>query len=748
MIFRAVRPETVGSPPVFPPQTTLRTLVPLFFLSGAAALVYQVVWQRVLSLSAGVGIRSMAIVVGAFMLGLGLGSEIGGRWANRLSPARALKWFAIAEGLLCLMGAASPYVYYDLLYNRVSPWMTDLARIALVQFAALLPPTLLMGASLPLLVRALVISAGEAPRIVTRLFAVNVLGSAVGAVATPWLLLRVGSLTGAALVAAGCNGLVAILALALLRRNAPPKAFPPPPEPDSPSVSFPAPSSVPLGFWAFLFATSGFVALGLEMTWFRVIDVTLKGTAFTFGTVLGLYLLGLALGALLPYRPKNPMAAFAACQAFVVLWGVGAILAVAFAPETWPGVNSLIWRMASYRGRLGPAADTDTFAMFLVFPSLLFLPATIAMGVSFSALQRAVQVDALGAARRTGLLQSANIAGSLLGSLAVGLVAFETLGTSGTLIMLTLATAALCLAVAIRDRQVWTGGLAAALVVLALFLVPANDMLWRQLHARAREASIFEEDSAAVVGLIRNKVGGYRMSVNGAGHSELPYGGTHTLLGALAVGLHPRPAEVAVIGLGSGNTAWAALARPEVRRVVVYEIAPSQGPALRRLAARHEFPELSVLLEDSRLTLRFEDGRRGLNMTAERFDVIEIDALYPWAAWSGNIYSVEFFELCRQRLAPGGLFVTWAPTERIKRSVAKAFPFTRAFANDFLVGSNEPVPADLSPGAGEAFERRIGASTRADLERIARESRAVLRSEGEVNRDLHPRDEFAGPGGH
>lgn len=720
-----------------------RVLVSLFFLSGAAALVYQVVWQRILSLSAGVGVRSMAIVVSAFMLGLGLGSELGGRIANRLPPRTALKWFAGAEALLCLLGGLSPFLYYDVLYHQLSPWMTDLTRVALVQFAALLPPTILMGASLPLLVRATVLESHEAPRAVTRLFAVNVLGSAIGAVGTPWLLLQWGSLSSAALIAAGLNGVVALGALVLhrLRFNAPETSL-------SEPAHVPSAGSAPaVGFWTFLFATSGFVALGLEMTWFRVIDVTLKGTAFTFGTVLGLYLLGLALGALVPLRPKDPMIAFAVCQAFVITWALGAILLVAFAPETWPGVNSLIWRMASYRGRLGPSADSDTLLSFLVLPSLFFLPATVAMGVSFGALQRAVQLDASGAARRTGLLQSANIAGSLLGSLAVGLFALDWLGTSGTLRMLTFATSAICAAVAIRRRRVLAAALAIVLVGFGIFLVPENGVLWRQLHARAREASVFEEDSAAVVGLIRNKVGGYRLSVNGAGHSELPYGGTHTLLGALAVGLHPDPAQVAVIGLGSGNTAWAALGRPEVKRAIVYEIAPAQGPVLRRLAARHEFPELNVLLEDPRLLLRFEDGRRGLNTSAERFDVIEIDALYPWAAWSGNIYSVEFFELCRSRLLPGGLFVTWAPTERIKRSVAEAFPYARAFFTDFLVGSNEPIPTELAAAAIEPLARRIGSKTIADLERIARESTVVSKSTGEVNRDLHPRDEFAGPGG-
>jgi hypothetical protein len=300
------------------------------------------------------------------MLGLGLGSEMGGRLANRLSPRAALKAFAVIEALLCMVGGASPFLFYDGLYLNLSTWMSDLGRVAVVQFLALLPPTLLMGASLPLLVRATVTASQDVPRLVTRLFAVNVLGSAIGAIATPWLLLRLGSMSTAALGAAALNGLVSLGAVILYRFGATAKPSLATESVNSPSepVSLPGPPP-PLSFWAFLFAISGLVALGLEMLWFRIIDVTLKGTAFTFGTVLGLYLLGLALGTFLPARPKrDPMLTFATCQAFVVAWAIGAIFLVAQAPETWPGMNSLIWRMASYRGRLGPAADAPTFMAF------------------------------------------------------------------------------------------------------------------------------------------------------------------------------------------------------------------------------------------------------------------------------------------------------------------------------------------------------------------------------------------------
>lgn len=713
----------------------------LFLLSGGAALVYQVVWQRMLSLSAGSGVRSMAIVVGAFMLGLGLGSEAGGRIADRLSPARALQAFALVEAALAAFGAASPFLYYDLLYVRLDGGAASLAGTAVVQLLALLPPTALMGASLPLLVRGCVGSAADAPARVTGLFAANVLGSALGAVATPWILLTSMSMTAAAGLAAGLNASVAAGALILrpaegtLNASTPGDPGTPPPRAD-------------VAFWCALFGVSGFVALGLEMIWFRVIDVSLKGTAFTFGTVLGLYLLGLAIGARLPQpRSVAPMRAFAALQLAVVGWAAGSALVVAYAPSDWPGVGHLLGRMVSYRGRLGPAADAPTFATFVLAPALYFLPATIAMGASFAALQKAIQTDASGAALRTGRLQAANIAGSLLGSLVVGLILLEMIGTSATLKSLAVVGAFASLAAGVRagSRKVAVAAISVGAMVVGA--VPANEELWRRLHGRSREGSIFEEDSAAVVALIRNRFGGYRLTVNGAGHSELPYGGTHTLLGALTVALHNDPREVAIVGLGSGNTAWAALAHPGIARATVFEIAPAQRPALVRLEARGEFPELRALLSDPRVAFRFDDGRRGLERGADRFDVIEIDALYPWAAWSGNIYSVEFFELCRDRLKPGGLLVTWAPTARIKRSVVEAFPHVRAYLGDFLVASTSPLPGAIADATILALRARLGEKTVDDLDRMVRESRVLERGPGEVNRDLRPRDEFTGPGG-
>ena len=184
-----------------------------FFVSGVCALVYQVVWQRILALGSGAGIYSIATIVAAFMAGLGIGSHLGGHLSARLTRSRALVAFALVEGGIALFGALSPFLFYDLLYRRAtflyaSPWSTVAAH-----FASLLVPTTLMGMSLPFLVRALVRSAPNASRRVAVVYGINVLGAATGAAVGPWFLMRHLGLDGALFAAAAGNILAAVTAV-------------------------------------------------------------------------------------------------------------------------------------------------------------------------------------------------------------------------------------------------------------------------------------------------------------------------------------------------------------------------------------------------------------------------------------------------------------------------------------------------------------------------------------------------------
>lgn len=713
-----------------------RWAAPLFVLSGTASLVYQVVWQRILALASGVGVVSVSVIVGAFMLGLGLGSEAGGRAARALSPRAALQGFAAVEGFLAVFGSVSVWLYYDVLFSGFTPLFGNLATAATIEILALLPPTFAMGLSLPLLVRACVTDDATAAKTVTALYGINVLGAAAGAFATPWLLLRHGSVTQAAAIAAALNAVVALAALALARNaDATPVGARPGGEAGDGA------HDAPIGLWVALYATSGFLALGLEMVWFRVVDVVLKSTAYTFGTVLGLYLLGVAIGTLGGRHDlrKSPLATFLALETLIGVWAIGSVLLLAWAPAHWPLMATLIESMKEYRGQLGPDADAATLRLYVLIPSFLFLVPTIAMGMAFPALQRAVQMSARESPRRTGLLQAANILGSLVGSLVVGLLALEALGTTGALRALGLIAAGF----AILGWRRFGAGLFAVPTVVLLALVaaiPDNATFWQRLHGRADARSIVSEDASSVVALTRNARGGYRVSVNGFGHSRLPYAGIQTQLGVMPLVWHEAPRRIAIIGLGSGNTAWAALGRADVERVVVYEIAPPQKPALEALRARGEFPALDDLLRDPRLELRMGDGRHGLATRDETFDAIEIDALYPFVAWSGNIYSREFFELCRDRLAPRGMLVAWAPTPRVLRTIEAVFPFVRIFPGDVVVASRTALPTEPTLASLDA---RFGALIDDEFRQGVTASRPAERRPGDVNRDLDPRDEFS-----
>jgi hypothetical protein len=213
--------------------------------------------------------------------------------------------------------------------------------------------------------------------------------------------------------------------------------------------------------------------------------------------------------------------------------------------------------------------------------------------------------------------------------------------------------------------------------------------------------------------------------------------------------------DIGIIGLGSGDTAWAAGCRSETRRLTVFEISGPQPRLLRRLAARADLPQLRALLADPRLRLVAADGRAALTHGGDRYDLLEADALWPEAAYSGNLYSVEFFRRCAARLKPGGILCTWAPTPRIYASFSRVFPHVMGTpSRDILLGSNAPFEDGVE--VWQARLRRpevtayLGSSTVDEvgrlLEKLIPLNRRGFRHTGlQVNEDLYPRDEFLAP---
>jgi predicted membrane-bound spermidine synthase len=725
----------------------------LFFLSGAAALVYQVAWQRLLALHSGVGLYSVAMIVAAFMAGLGIGSHLGGRLSTRLDAGRALAAFAVLELGISAFGASSTHLYYDWLYPRAVHLPSPSWLAGLLHLLALLPPTTLMGMSLPFLVRATVTDVEGAGRRIGWLYGVNVLGAAAGALATPWLLLPALGVRGSVVAAAGANLGVGLGALGLFALRKRPPAGPGQPAVVSARAPDPeAPGSRPLTLWLSLYALSGFLALSLEIVWFRLLDVAVKSTAFTFGTVLAVYLLGSAVGALLGAplvaRVRRPLRAFLLAQCAILALAVVPVILVVTLPPDGRGLSWFVEYWAGYAFfPLGHDPDRATILrLYVLLPLALFFVPTVLMGVSFPILQRAVHDDPATSGRKVGALQAANIAGCTAGSLLVGLVCLQRLGTPGTLRLLVVLGILFALAGLRYYGRVFL--LPAITLAVLAAVVPGPERLWRRLHGVPARAPLvlFEEDATSVVALTPDE-GGFRLSVNGKGNSWLPYGSGHTLLGAIPATVHPAPADVAVVGLGSGDTAWASAWRPETRSLTVFEISGPQPRILWRLVGLVDVFDTRRLLEDPRLRIRIEDGRKALEAGEARYDLVETDATWPETAGSGNLYSVEFFEAVSRRLKPAGLMCTWAPTPRVVASFRAVFPHVlEAEGGEVLIGSLTPIPYE--PEAWTERARSSLAYLGPERTKDVMEAVSQLRPAGAVpavapNRDLFPRDEYA-----
>lgn len=733
--------------------------VALFFASGFTALIYQVVWQRLLTLVTGTDANSVAIIVASFMVGLGLGSLAGGYLADRLAVAGRLWLFAGCEAAIALFALVSVTLYYEVLY--VSFGARDLPMLAAgaLSAAATLVPTFFMGMSLPLAVRVVTDDPRHPARWVPILYGWNTLGAAAGALVTVTVLLpslafdqivRLAALVNAACAVAACglvlaptHGGPAHASVADGTTNWP--------EPRTPGV---------LPMWLALAALSSFVALALELVWFRLLGVILKANAATFGVLLASYLAGFGAGSLAARTPaalRWPAArSFFALQAAVPI-STALMLAlfvglVGVSPQTgrvWGFLNGFEGR-SQEEWSLGAAMVLGG----ILIAGLMAAP-TFLMGLSVGSLQRAVQSDVAGLGRRVGALQAAGIAGAASGALITGFFLLDWFGTSGTLRVL-VAIAGVFTWLALRDLGSFGGrkaALAAATMVAGtIAVVPGPAVLWPRLHGVSGEV-VLAEDRAGVA-LFKVTDSTVVVYVNGQGQSELPYGDIHTILGALPLMLHRHPARIAVIGLGSGDTAFSLGGRSETTLIDSIEIVTPVLTALRELAGTKSYPGLSQLLVDPRVRHHMTDGRAFLLKTSQRYDLIEADALRPFAAHAGHLYSVEYFALLRERLNPGGFAVTWLPTRRVLESVRAAFPYVLAW-DDIAIGSDRPIgfdPAELRTRINnpftEAHYRAAGidlavlldeflqATPRAYTPRDARPLPADL------NEDRRPRDEF------
>jgi predicted membrane-bound spermidine synthase len=749
------------------PRTALYIV---FAITGFSALTLQVVWQRVIALHSGVDLVSFTTVVAAFLAGLGIGNLLGGWLADRLRSRASLLAFAVSNLVIGAFALVSIWLLYDV-YQAQADQLASTATKFAFNFALVLVPTTLMGLSLPLVARGVVGRIDEAGPLVGRLYAVNTLGAAAGAALAGWVLLGTFGFVTTARLAGTLNLIAAGLVFVVWRVARAGAATPA--EAEAPATTVDESSAPAAGAhiwpWFVVYGVTGAVALGFELVFFRVIDAVMRSNSYSFPHVLASYLLffgaGSALGSVVVKRTRRPDRWFLVLQFLV---GVAALVGLIVLVRVTPN-SPIAERAASFFSGDGfdfgfrNADGTPNRAFIPVFfgvPLLIMGAPVLLMGASFPCAQALVsqRIDSLG--RHTGTLLFSNIVGNVVGTLLVGFVALDTIGTTGTYLVLAL----LLLAPGVawtwlshgRRRWVALGGVVAVFALLVA-VTPSNTRFWSYINGVSEPQLSLAEDRSCATAL-KYVDGQEVLTINASSQNNYPFDDFHVLIGLTPSVIHPEPQHAMAVGLGIGATPYGLLVDPRLESLTTVELCGGEIELLEGLAAEGA-PELQRFFADPRQTVVVGDGRDHLLRSDAQYDVVVVDVVRPQAAFSGSLYSVEFYELIRDHLAPGGLMAQWTPTPRVVNTITEVFPYVSRFVvptyrdSPFVIASNEPIPFDREvllehlEAERDAFSPEQYASLREFLEAVQPQ---CLRAGGEpvplpdegLNRDLFPRDEY------
>jgi spermidine synthase len=701
----------------------------LFAASGCAALIYQVVWFQLLSLSIGASALSLGVLLPTFLGGICAGSMLFPRFIRAdVPPLRVLGWLELAIGAL---GLAALYAI-PALGNVYTAWagtgVTGLALRLAVAALALLPATILMGATLPAVSLWTRLTAAGPARI-GALYAANTGGAVVGAVLAGFYLLRVHDAHVATFVAVALDVAVGVACFTLA-------ATAPPAIADSAPRLAPAPGGQRL--WPVLVASglSGATALSAEILWTRHLSLLFGGTVYTFALTLAVFLFGLGLGSAAGAsigRRADPRSALAWCQALLCAALAWAAYVIARSLPFWPIDVTL------------PSIAAVALQLDVLRAAYAVLPAALLWGASFVLAIAAIATPTGDPRRIVGALYAANTAGAIVGALATSFVLIVALGSERTEELLIVVAAAAALLLLLTDRRtgsrparVATGAAAVLALTVALAwsvpaLPPAFVAYGRFLPTRGRDANVVYvgEGLSSSIAVTREPSG--ILTYHNAGKTQAS---TYPqdlrlqrMLGHLATLVSERPRSVLVIGLGAGITAGAVSVDPAVERIVVAEIEP-----LVPKAAADYFGDYNYdVVTSPKVALAIDDGRHYLATTRETFDAITSDPLDPWVKGAAALYTREFWELCKAHLNPDGVVTVFLQLYETTEDAAKTevATFLSVFPNGALFMNTvegQAYDAVLLGRAGDApidvdlVQRRLGA---AEYDRVARSLESV-----------------------
>ncbi|MDI1315584.1 fused MFS/spermidine synthase [Prosthecobacter sp.] len=628
----------------------------VFILSGISALIYQLVWQRALLTIYGSNVESVAMVVAAFLAGLGIGSIAGG-WISKSTRAPLVLLFGLAELGVGAYGLISLKLF-DAVGALTSVQSHGLTTGALV-FLLVFLPTLLMGATLPLLVAHQVRDTAHVGHSVSRLYFVNTLGAALGAfIAAHWLLGSFG-MSGTVHVAASLNAAAALIVLLMLRK--------PPAESAAPAAApaANAPCAIPFRTALLWSAISGFLALSWEIIWSRVFNFASASRAPVFGYLLGSYLLGLAIGSLLSPRLLTQPGDLRAKLA------------------RWVQISSV----AGFFVALLTASAASILAWELGY--IFVIAAGALIGLTFPLLCHAAIPPGRDTGSQLSRLYLANIIGSGAGSLLTGFLFMEWLSLHALSLFL-LGVSLLWMRSISPARPSRHFNFTMAIIVAAMLSTNSFDSLYEHLQYKhdykpgMRFANVIESRHGVITVDTSNAVYG-----NGAYDGMI---GTKLEPKSWLVrpyflsAVRDRIENVLVIGVASGSWTQILVNHPQVKHVTAIELSHGYLDLIR------ERPEVASLLTNPKLELVIDDGRRWLRQHPDaRFDAIVMNTTHHWREFASALLSREFLTEVKEHLTPDGI-AYWNCTEspRAARTGMEVFPHTLMVMNHCLA-SNAPL---------------------------------------------------------
>ncbi len=659
----------------------LPVLLALFAASGCAALIYEIVWLQLLQLVIGSNAMSIAVLLGTWMVGMCIGSLLLPRLIPATSnPLRIYAFLELGTGLCGLAVLFGLPLLQNVYVSGVSSGLPNAALRAICCAICLLPPTVLMGATLPLIAR-WVESTPSAALWWGYLYGSNIAGGVLGCFLAGFYLLRVFDMSVASYLAAALNLIIGVASFAILNSS-----------PDFAPVSSGATiakSSAPRPWDVYIsIAISGLTALGAEVVWTRLLSLMLGPTTYTFSIILGVFLAGLGIGSTLGARyaakKGNPRFLLISCQL---------LLAISLA---WAAILLADW-LPYWEGNLNSQAGPWVGFVHDIWRSILpIFPGALLWGASFPiALACAAESEAgADSGRVVGEIYGANTIGAILGAVLFSLVfvpAFSLHGAEQLLVAISLAGVLVMTGASLLRQPKLIGGVAAAL--LLLWILPATP--WKLIGFGRRLPSttgnwdlLYTTDgmnSSVAYSQYEHDTVYFHVTGKVEASTEPQDMSLQRMLGHLPAILHTNPKSILIVGCGAGVTAGTFVVHPEVEHITICEIEPRIPPATAKYFgdANHN------VMKDPRTKIVFDDARHFVLTADQKFDIITSDPIHPWVKGMASLYTTEYFDLCKKHLNPGGIVTQWVPLyessfETVQSEIATFF---EAFPNGTIWGN-------------------------------------------------------------